>query len=290
LLPRRTGGTALVAAEVRARFLRGADVLWINDAILGVRCLRHGVPAVYDVTDDWREARLPPRDRERLVAAEDVLAREVETTVCSEVLRDRWFERYGVIPAVIHNGVDVEAHARAHPRDLPGSPPHAVYVGTLHHERLDLTLVTRLAASNEVTIHLVGPDHLDDRSRGLLQQVDGINLHGRVPHTDIPQWMASADVLICPHRVDAFTLSLDAIKSFEYLASGRPVVATPTSGFQSLADQDGVAVVEQALFVQTAVAFAQTPRGVCERRVEAHDWSARTREFASALSRAKALR
>ena len=33
-------------------------------------------------------------------------------------------------------------------------------------------------------------------------------------------------MLICPHLVDEFTLSLDAIKAHEYLATDRPVVAT----------------------------------------------------------------
>lgn len=288
LLPRRAGGLALAAAEIRTRFLRDVDVVWINDPVLGAPCLHKGVPAVYDVTDDWREARLPAPDRKRLVAAEDALARKVTTIVCSEVLRDRWSARYGVIPTVIHNGVDVAAHANARPRDLPGPGPHAVYVGTLHRERLDLDLLTTLAASRGVTIHLVGPDHLDDASRRLLEQAERINLHGAVPYSDTPRWMASADVLICPHRVDSFTLSLDAIKSFEYLASDRPVVATPTSGFQSLVGQEGVAVVEPALFVETTVAVGQAPRRAFKRRAEGHDWSARAYEFASILSGAAA--
>lgn len=50
--------------------------------------------------------------------------------------------------------------------------------------------------------------------------------------------MRAFDVLICPHVVSAFTLSLDAIKAYEYAAAGRPVVATPTSGFQAISSAE----------------------------------------------------
>ena len=95
VLPRRAGGLELDCPGGRTR-LRKIDALWVNDASLGVRCLEAGIPTVYDVTDDWRGAELPESDRVALVAAEDRLAKLVDTVVCSEVLRDRWRDRYGV--------------------------------------------------------------------------------------------------------------------------------------------------------------------------------------------------
>ena len=102
--------------------------------------------------------------------------------------------------------------------------------------------------------------------------------------------MASADVLVCPHRVDSFTLSLDAIKSFEYVASGRPVVATPTSGFQALAEYEGVHVVDSARFVGRS-RHRQGPRAD-DRRGEVVSTTGRSgrSEFASQLSSAEGPR
>ena len=138
------------------------------------------------------------------------------------------------------------------------------------------------------TIHLVGPDHLDEASRRSLERREESSFTGAVPYTDVPRWMGAADVLICPHRVDEFTLSLDAIKSFEYLASGRPVVATPTSGFQSLVGHDGVCVVERDRFVEAALTLARAPNpGIPPERVAGYDWSVRAEEFASTLSAAE---
>lgn len=287
VLPRHSGGIGLLVRELRG-LLRGAGVLWINDALVGVRCLDRGVPAMYDVTDDWRAAPMTANDRARLVSAEDELARSVRTTVCSEVLRDRWFARYAVVPEVVHNGVDVDAHAAAEPAELDGPKPHVVYVGTLHQERLDLDLLIETVRSGAAgTVHLVGPDHLSDQARRRLMDTRGIAFHGAVLHTDVPQWMAAADVLVCPHRVDEFTLSLDAIKSFEYIASGRPVVATPTSGFQSFARYEGVHVIEPTRYIDALYALGRQRLPTIARRGCEHDWSIRAREFATQLSLAE---
>jgi glycosyltransferase involved in cell wall biosynthesis len=281
--PRVKGGLRLLAVEIR-RLLRSADVLWINDAVLGCRCLRPGLPALYDVTDDWRTARLTPPDRANLVAAEDTLASLVSTTVCSDVLATRWHERYGIIPPVIRNGVDSAAHVRVTRHELRGAPPHLMYVGTLHDDRLDIDLLVELAGAGVGQVHLVGPDHLSSAARTTIEGLNNVAIHGAIPHTDVPGWMAAADVLVCPHRVTEFTLSLDAIKSFEYLASRRPVVATPTSGFQDFVGEDGVNVVNRSVFVDAVAAAAREAAPAGSSRSRDHDWSVRAREFAHQLS------
>lgn len=231
-VPKRVGGQRLTGWWLRLTALRGIDLVWVNNPDLGVHCLPALRPAIYDVTDDWRTFTQAPRVLRRLVAAEDELAARARTIVCSQVLADRWRERYSVEAAVLHNGIDVAAFTAAVPRPLPGEPPHIGYVGTLHDERLDLPLVLDLARLPG-TVHLVGPSSLSGADADRLSS-GGVVLHGPVPSGDVASWMASMDVLVSPHLVTDFTLSLDAIKSYEYLATGQPVVATPSSGFQLL--------------------------------------------------------
>lgn len=273
LVPKRAGGLVTVGALLRATVLRDVDVVWVNVADLGRWCLPRGRPAVHDVTDDWRTFEQPPHIRARLVAAEDVLARRARTIVCSRVLADRWHERYGVQADVVHNGVDLRALTGVTPRDL-GPGVHVGYVGTLHDERLDVDLVERLARS-AVTVHLVGPDLLTDSGR---LRAAGVLMHGPVPSTDVPSWMSAMDVLVSPHRVTDFTLSLDAIKSYEYLATGRPVVATPTSGFQVL-QSPALTVAGAETFVE---AVLQAVGGRFAPDLSA-GWDVRAREFAALL-------
>lgn len=279
LLPKRAGGLQLVGALLRRGHLRTVDVLWINDPRLGRYCIRPGGRAVYDVTDDLRTFEQPEYITARIVRAEDALAAEARTVVCSEVLAERWQERYAVRPVLVRNAVDVDAFAAARPMTpLPGPPPHVGYVGTLHAFRLDVDLVLSVADRLPGTLHLVGPDALDAASRARLASHRRIRLHGPVDAADVPRWMTSMDVLTCPHLVNPFTLSLDAIKSYEYLAAGRPVVATPTSGFQAI-DVPGVTVVSAADFPAAVLGAVGGPAPTAA----VTGWADRTREFAAAL-------
>ncbi len=284
-LPKRAGGLAELGMRLRRGLLRQADVLWVNDPALGVHCLRKGQPTVYDVTDDWRSYDFPPRIVRRLVRAEDALARRAVTVVCSEVLRDRWRERYGVEADVVHNGVDAAAWRNAPTHHYAGPGPHVGYVGTQQRERLDIHLVLEVANDARVgTVHLVGPDSLDVASRARLAAHPKVVLHGPIPSTAVPSWTKGLDTLLCPHVVTPFTLSLDAIKSYEYLASGRPVVATPTSGFQLLAGRPGVHIADARNFVDVMAAALddEAPSPVLEEL----DWGARARQFGEVLERA----
>lgn len=276
--PKRLAGLQLAGALLRATALRGVDVVWVNDSTLGRHSLGRGMRAVYDVTDDWRAFDNPPYIRQRIVAAEDELARRARTIVCSEVLAQRWEERYGPRPPVVQNAVDLAAFKNVGPRQLDGPGPHLGYVGTLHSQRLDVDLVLRLARELGGTMHLVGPDSLDEASRHRLMAEPRIRLHGPVPAAEVPAWMTAMDVLICPHLVNDFTLSLDAIKAHEYAAAGRPVVATPTSGFQLL-DDPGIVVVPPASFVAAVGAAVGGQRPVRQPT----GWAERTREFAQQL-------
>jgi teichuronic acid biosynthesis glycosyltransferase TuaH len=276
LVPRTHGGHRVLAAWLR-RTVCGADVLWVNDPVAGSGVLPVGLPALYDVTDDWRTMPQSAAQRARIVAAEDALADAARTVVCSEVLAARWRERYGVDAAVVRNGVDVAAVRRAAPRPLAGCAPHLVYIGTLHANRIDGALVAALTETG--TVHLIGPDHLEPDTRRLLVSA-GVRLYGAVPFEQVPSWLVSADVLLCPHVVDDFTLSLDAIKAHEYLATDRPIVATPTSGFQSIT-APGLAVVGSGRFADAVRAATSTGRRYS--RLPPCSWRERVNEFAAVL-------
>jgi glycosyltransferase involved in cell wall biosynthesis len=266
-----------VLAAFLKRAVRSADVLWVNDPLAGSGVLSVGLPALYDVTDDWRSMPQSAAQRARIVAAENELAGGARTVVCSEMLAARWRQRYGVEAAVVQNGVDVAAVRRAATQALAGSAPHLVYVGTVHANRIDVRLVATLAKIG--TVHLVGPDHLEPDARRLLLSA-GVLLHGAVPAEHVPSWLVSADVLLCPHVVDDFTRSLDAIKAHEYLATDRPIVATPASGFQSIT-APGLFVVGPDGFAD-AVCTA-TSAGRRYIRVPPCTWRERVDEFAAVL-------
>jgi teichuronic acid biosynthesis glycosyltransferase TuaH len=274
------GGLHLAARWLRRKWMSDVDLLWVNNAPLGVHLLRPAVPCVYDVTDDWRHTKNSARGTRRLVAAEDRLAQLATTIVCSDVLHDRWQERYGVDAAIVHNGVDVDAYRHVSAVDLEGASPHLGYVGSLHQERLDIELVLAVARATSGSIHLVGPDYLNAAARAALSGAPNIRFEGRIPAVAVPGWLLAMDVLLVPHLVTPFTLSLDAIKAYEYMATDRPIVATPSSGFQSL-EAPGVSVVDRDGFdAAVKLALEQIPTTSGRRVV---GWDERARDFARAL-------
>ena len=130
-------------------------------------------------------------------------------------------------------------------------------------------------------MHLIGPDALDEGSRARLRAHPKVELHPPVRADEVPSWTKGLDVVLSPHVVTPFTLSLDAIKSYEYLASGRPVVATPTSGFQLLTARQGLRVVPAKEFV--AAMRAAVSLAGAEPLLDDIGWAARAQLFVTQL-------
>lgn len=271
LLPRRLDSRVdarLAAATVRATRRVGfaAPVLWINDPSAAEVVRRTGWPALYDITDDWLEAERTPTEHARLVRDEALLMeRCAEVVVCSTTLAAA---KGRVRPvSLIPNAVDVAFYRRPQPRpaDLP-SGPVAVYVGTVHTDRMDLDLcvATARALGGAGTLVLVGPHPLADADLERLR-AEGVVLLGPRTAAAVPGYLQHADVLVVPHVVTPFTMSLDPIKRYEYAAVGRPVVSTPVTGFAD-ADDPRVTVASGDAFaaaVRAAVPAASgfPPRG-----------------------------
>jgi len=228
-------------------------LLWINDAAYAPLTVRTGWPSVYDITDDWLLASMTPRQRDRLVANEDMLFAEAgAVVVCSPEL-ERTRSRIRPVE-LIPNGVDVDLFRtpRSRPADLTRSPV-ALYVGTLHAERVDIPLVMALAeARPDLHIVLLGPNSLPADATNQMERVPTIHLLGPRPYGQIPAYLQHADVVIVPHLVNPFTESLDPIKAYECLAAGRPTVATPVAGFRGLGAP--IVVAEPDRFVEATMA------------------------------------
>lgn len=262
--------------------------LWVNDPE-GAEVLRHTAwPALYDITDDWLEADRDAATHSRLVRHEAALfAGAAEVVVCSPgLVRTKSRQRPVTL---LRNAVDAEEQRAPRPR--PADLPHgavAVYVGTLHGDRLDLDLCTAVARGLDGagSLVLVGPNALTPEQDAHLAAVGVLRLGAKDRRT-VPAYLQHADVLIVPHVVDAFTESLDPIKLYEYAAVGRPVVSTPVAGFReaegprmTIAEgPDFVAAVRSAL-----PATDSFPNGV---HGDVPTWADRVIEMRAVLDRVK---
>jgi teichuronic acid biosynthesis glycosyltransferase TuaH len=252
----RSLGRQVVAAGRRLHFDR--PLLWVNDSTYAHLVGQTGWPCVYDVTDDWLLASGSPQEMRRQQDNDAQLLRDAsEVVVCSPALvqtrsRDRTVH-------LIPNGVDID-HLRTpmpRPGDLPDGPV-ALYQGTVSAGRLDMDLCTELARalSGRASLVFVGPSTLGaEVGRGLTDA--GALVLGSRPYSDLPAYLQHADVMVVPHQVSPFIQSLDPIKAREFIAVGRPVVATPVSGFQ---DQDPpIRVADREHFVDAVQSVLDRP-------------------------------
>ncbi len=256
-------------------------MLWVNDHSLARFALGTGWPIVYDITDDWLLAELPSAKRRRAELDDDLLMRGADAVVvCSPALAASRGTRREV--TVIPNGVDLGHFTKpqVRPADL-GEGPVAVYVGTLHDERLDVGLACALADEMAgVRFVFVGPDSLRPESRRELSHRANVQLLGPRPYEIVPAYLQHADAIMIPHVVSPFTDSLDPIKARECLAVGKPTVVTPIAGFRELGPPIRVATPRN---FARALSEALHDAGRVPPPADLWTWTAAVRSFGAVL-------
>ena len=257
---------ALTAFLLR-RLARGMPqpvVLWLYDPFTASLAGRSGEAfAVYDCVDDYVEQAIGPRRRARAAVADTRaarLARLVFATTHTLYERKR---RINARTHLVPNVGDYEhflpaadrAFAAEEVRDL--RRPVLGFAGNFLASKVDLDLLESLARVRpECTLLLVGPARPESAAR--LERLAGLpNVHwvGPKPYEEVPRYVAAFDVGLIPYVTNAYTRSVFPLKLYEYLAAGKPVVASglpELAGLEPhvvLADgaQDFIAQVDAAL-------------------------------------------
>ena len=264
-------------------------ILWLNphDAGHFIGHLNERA-TIYDITDDWELAATTPREKQQIHDADRALCRRVDATVvCSQALYDSRIE-YSKCLSLVANGVDVAHYANvtAPPPNRRWKNPTFGYTGTVHNQRVDVDLVLQLAREfAHGDIVLVGPDVLDEASRARLKSQPNVHLVGAIPYAQIPDAMSQFDVCIVPHIESAFTESLNPIKLWEYLASGKPIVSANVAGFRDYPQHveiasggEFVAACHRVLDVQKNDAKAAQKCAARREEASGHSWEQRLDE------------
>jgi teichuronic acid biosynthesis glycosyltransferase TuaH len=179
---------------------------------------------------------------------------------------------------------------RSHPKPKelePLSAPVIGYVGAIDSARLDKEIIGIIAKERPSwNIVLVGPED-DFFSASELHQHPNIYFTGRKPLQELPDFVAHFDVCINPQLINPITKGNYPLKIDEYLAMGKPVVATRTrtmklfEDYCYLADQpaDYVDLIERALSENNPVLSAE--RMTFAR---SHTWENCMKELYSVIS------
>lgn len=123
------------------------------------------------------------------------------------------------------------------PSNMPcrnkGGRPRLGYVGWIT-QRTDLNLLAFIAKERpEYDIIIVGPHEIGINMEEFgLTQLTNVYIENAIPYKTVPEFLTTIDVCLIPHRDTLYSRSMNPLKIFQYLASGRPIVSTPIAGVE----------------------------------------------------------
>lgn len=222
---------------------------WVNNqAYCHILPSQQSTKLIYDITDDWSHASVPPHILNQIKLDDEwMLTNADEVIVCSTDLYENKRNRCKKIH-LIRNGVKLTPYLPESlasikvPEEVKFSGPVAGYIGTLHEDRLDVELLVQVASKlSHVHFVFIGPNYLSSTNTKILGELPNCHILGAKPYDELPSFMAGFDLCITPHVVSPFTDSLDPIKMYEYMATGKPIVSTACAGFRDLKELISIA-------------------------------------------------
>ena len=115
-----------------------------------------------------------------------------------------------------------------------------LYVGVLDRIHDLGPLIGGLASAPGATLEVVGDGPSGEDYRRLAEESgveDRVTFRGRVPHDDVPLWIAAADLCVAPYDPSAFyggQVAYSTLKIRECLAAGRPVLSVRSGSIPDL--------------------------------------------------------
>jgi glycosyltransferase involved in cell wall biosynthesis len=161
--------------------------------------------------------------------------------------------------------------------------PVVGYLGGVDPWKIDIGLLKHTARHHpEWSIALVGYVWFGFDAT-VFADCPNIHLLGPQDYDAFPAFLKGMDVCIMPFPLNDNTLRGDALKLYEYLAGGRPVVSTPVPAARRLSSVVRIADNEVDFVAAVEAALADPPEAQATRlaAVRPHSWAARVRQKAS---------
>jgi len=183
---------------------------------------------LYDCSDDYEFFPGAPADT---VATERELLRMADLVSCTsrrllEKVRPSRPDAFLSGPAV-----DYERFAVLQEDNRGGEVRTVCFFGRVSRERIDFPAL-RAVAEAGFEVRLIGD--LGNVERDFLE-MPGINFRGEVPHAKLPAALAGVDAFVLPYEVNDLTRGISPAKTYECLATGKPVVSAPLPAMEELA-------------------------------------------------------
>lgn len=255
------------------------DVLLFNDSsmFLGLHLKEFLKPQryTYYMRDNLIKVPYWQRHGARI---EPIIIKKADTVVNNSTLYTEYGLEHNPNSFMVGQGCDVslfndEENTIQIPSEFDAIPkPILGYVGYLTSMRLDLELLEFMAQTKkDWSLVLVGPEDEDFRN-SKLHELDNVFFLGRKDASQLPAYVKGFDIAMNPQVVNDWTIGNYPRKIDEYLAMGKPTLATRTKAMEMFQDhvylagsrEEYVTLAEQALsenseeLIQARIAFAKS--------------------------------
>ncbi|MFQ6100782.1 MAG: glycosyltransferase [Anaerolineae bacterium] len=265
------------------------DVLWTYWPHTGYLVGKLGErAAVYHCIDDFVAVGYPLTTRSSLARMEAKQCRKVDLVFARTAALAAAKRELNPNTHLLPGGVDTAhfdpARVAAPPAEIAALPrPRVGLVGTID-DRVDVELLAHCAKElPSATFVLVGPVKRHRVDVGPLERLPNVHLLPPCHHAQVPAIAAALDTCLIPYRVNPYTEGLSPIKLYEYLALGKPVVATDLPYLRREAAHIRIARTADEFLasVREALAHPPTPEEQARWRVaaEAHSWERQVDEI-----------
>lgn len=170
---------------------------------------------------------------------EPEIMKQADLVICNSPEFTRAAQQHNPHSYYLRNGYDPEQFKPGvtyqEPADLVNLPrPRILYIGAIVASRLDMGLLLYLAQKRpDYCFVLIG--WRDDKFESSpLHQMSNVKFLGRKATAEVPAYLQHVDVAINPQTINPITRGNFPLKIVEYLAAGKPVVATATDTMTSV--------------------------------------------------------
>ena len=191
--------------------------------------------------------------------AEPAIIAKADVVIANSLYLCNYAKKFNANSFYIGQGCDVESfimNSNPVPQDVANiKRPVIGYCGNLTASRLDIALLENIATQRpHWNFVLVGPqDNFFKNS--VLNKMNNVLFTGSKPAAELPAYVHHFDVCLNPQQINQMTIGNYPRKIDEYLAAGKPVVATATVTMEEFKNhaylcnnaQEYVIAIEKAL-------------------------------------------
>lgn len=158
-------------------------------------------------------------------------------------------------------------------KDIPY--PIIGYVGSLTTLRLDIELLEFIAEKRKNwSIVLVGPED-EDFKKSNLHKLANVHFLGRKNESELPNYVKGFDVAMNPQLINNLTIGNYPRKIDEYLAMGKPIIATKTKAMEMFKDSVYLGSCKEEYISLIEKSLAENSIELFKKRIhvaQSHTW------------------